>query len=1339
MDPLEDIVLCSSQLFPLHCVHKLVSFYTFSDNRAYNAPAVLALATMEPERSSPAIAGLALNASLNGFLRGVVQHLLDKAPHANFFRSAVSCVVVDDYRDHVPSDREMYLNKILERTEAHFYSDVVAFRADLQLLYENAAAYNGRNGAPHQCDPATPTAASPQLQMLLPAPPSPQAAAADEPLQPSQQPQDEPQAEEGTQTQQRREEGQQQQHQQAVQHQQQLQPVPSGAAAVCDGGQSSPCPGGVNGGSAGQQSSSPSSGSGDGSHSGLEALLAACELAAEQDSAAPRGGRGGGGADSVAAAAVPERHSYPGCSGQTKQQLQQQHSSLEALEGGESAQDAAGTALGLGPVPAAKEQREREYAAGSSEGGGMALCCVGSGGGGGSAEGVATTPPAGVNGGGGPAGGLGGTGGPGGNGAGGSYLASNAFKNRRHKSKRVVVSQRCAGYLSFLPLPAEGNLPPHLDGGLYPYQRIRIQRLCWVYIKPNKVVYLPTTFVEEEFDVAALPLDCELRVEADGVLTDETFRVSIKAVPRQGLSTMYCMTNVMRFQQQYLNWQIYNWTRVDNSHIKIHLQSPRDLVLQRPELDRSASMPEVGRTFGHSLRGGSEDGALVQHHAARGAGGGGGPGGAAAASSSSLKRKSDTGRYNVTRVERRLVPEPGGREVPLPLELRLPATGYLQYPSPIPESPPPRGSNSSIVTKQDQQTCSEDSSGPVLGADATASAAAAAAGMPLQLSWHATASAAAAVGGGGRTTRLPATGGGGGGTAATSMRSSTSALQPLELTQQQLQEVAEQLQLQAQAVGTELAPLSALQLAMAALQQQQQQSLLAAALPRSGGAIDVGAAAASGGGVVTVAPLDLATPIDQERLLQQLGLGPGSGAISHSQIRSSGHRGSGGATVSGVGSFLHLATSGHRSSGDGMMTDGDYPQRGQSNSGSLEPYALLQQQPSHCHHDEQQQQQQQQLRRSSHGDRGRYGAVAAGAGQMIRNALSAAQQMQQYAEEENNKRPLADAAGDATAAAAAALAAAAGGRTSDHQLHQLHPSQHPPPQQQSQQPHHDGLTVEEVDEHHIVCHPRRSASGSGMHVVGGAAGKLFPAAMGTLVNGGRILLEVGSAGGGAAAAAVGSRISGSGRRLPGGPGGVISHMDLAQAGGIGLAAAFPGALELPEYNPADIIFLSPSKRFKIAFGADSSAATAAAAAAAAAAAVGGGGNGELSVLEQVLSLRAAAGLPVAAEAAALAAALRQGGGGGGAAAAAALSGRPFLPVGPEIMGQLLALELNVFMCATGHWRYIVFDACGGTRGLGLLPDGFMDRRMACGLRALLAPPAVCALFSGRPLKGCTFV
>ena len=56
----------------------------------------------------------------------------------------------------------------------------------------------------------------------------------------------------------------------------------------------------------------------------------------------------------------------------------------------------------------------------------------------------------------------------------------------------------------------------------------------------------------------------------------EPHTVTIKAVPRQGLSTMYCMTNVMMFQQQFLNWQILDWTKVDSDHIKIHLQGPNE-------------------------------------------------------------------------------------------------------------------------------------------------------------------------------------------------------------------------------------------------------------------------------------------------------------------------------------------------------------------------------------------------------------------------------------------------------------------------------------------------------------------------------------------------------------------------------------------------------------------------------------------------------------------------------------------------------------------------------------------------------------------------------------------
>lgn len=39
-----------------------------------------------------------------------------------------------------------------------------------------------------------------------------------------------------------------------------------------------------------------------------------------------------------------------------------------------------------------------------------------------------------------------------------------------------------------------------------------------VYIRPNKVVYLPTTFMEENFDPASLPVNCEMIVETDGGL-----------------------------------------------------------------------------------------------------------------------------------------------------------------------------------------------------------------------------------------------------------------------------------------------------------------------------------------------------------------------------------------------------------------------------------------------------------------------------------------------------------------------------------------------------------------------------------------------------------------------------------------------------------------------------------------------------------------------------------------------------------------------------------------------------------------------------------------------------
>ncbi|GLC42098.1 hypothetical protein PLESTM_001291200 [Pleodorina starrii] len=1315
------------------------------------------------EPLSPALdAGPAARANLNAILRELVQHLLDKGPHANFFRNPVSCVVVDDYRDHVPADNEMYLNKILERTEAQHYANVATFRADLQLMYDNAAAYNGRNGGKHAYEPVINWAADmltladkelqqrtqallgdtaaqqspchgsgsekpdvpnadpagdPAVFALVPvlaaktvatgppsdgpgppsaSPPADPCMSADEkpPSLPSpqeQQPQDDCKPLSPVEQQQQQEQGQQ----------------PGLAAAAAQGS-----PRAANG-SAGQQSSSPSSGSGDGAHSGLEALLAACELAAEQDSAAPRSGPGATGANAVA----PERHSYPGCGGdgvlaKDAHPQQQPQPAAGPAAGGEAAANA-----GAGPLsvprqlPAGgqlslqqpQQQQQHDDPKGSSEGAGMALCSVRSGGG---AEGVVSAvQPGGPL----PGGGRGGSAGGGAGGANGSYLASNAFKNRRHKSK--------------------------------------------VYIKPNKVVYLPTTFVEEEFDVTALPLECELRVEADGVQTDETFRVTIKSVPRQGLSTMYCMTNVMRFQQQYLNWQIYNWTRIDNGHIKIHLQapSPSQAQLQRPDMDRAASMPEqAGRNLVAVAQ--CMDGVTGGQPRAIGTGG--------AAASSSLKRKSDTGRYTFApRVERRLVVEPG-RD--LPADLRLSSTGFLQYPSSIPESPPAspqrrvsaciaaaaagaaaaaalpprapsaqapglahhgsrlpphgphhqpqqvhvhihqhqhpglgayqgqlqsqqqhhhphphpqqlqqqqqqrllqiyhphlhnsvgnnaglppfplqqqqhqqqqqqRGSNSSIRTEH--QTCSEDSSGPVVGAEAVASVP-----LVLPLTWHPAAAGLARPG------LARASAGARGGPAAS--------LHPLELSRQ-LQEVADQLQAQAQAAGGELPALAALQLAMSALQQQQIQQQIHHHQQQQ-------------------QPLDLSSAVDQERLLQQLGLAgvslhPHAHAppnASHTQRYSRGPRGSGGCLLDLEMAEVHAsATSSARRSGsggvDGMVVggqDGDgeaaaagvprggaFAQRRPSKSGAVEPYGqLVLQQPDGAPHGERQQHQQ---RRSSHGDRcrqqqGALALVPAGAGgegaDGGRNLPppDAAAASQQRAGDGGERADAADA--DAAAKSAAAAAASEEdegeqrGKAADEEMGELH---------------------------HIVCHPRRSGNGGG-------AGRLLPgaaAAAGFLSGGGRILLDVGALGGGGGAAApVGGRVSGSGRR---------ADLGLASqaGGGVGLAA-FPPGLDLADCGPADIFtFLSPSKRFKVAVSSEN------ATAAAVTATMGGS---ELSVLD-VLSLRAAAGgLPGPAEAA-LAAALRQGGGGGGgvfpqaAAAAAALGGRPFLPVGSEVMGQLM--------------------------------------------------------------------
>uniref|UniRef100_A0A6T5TVW3 Bromo domain-containing protein n=1 Tax=Chlamydomonas chlamydogama TaxID=225041 RepID=A0A6T5TVW3_9CHLO len=111
-----------------------------------------------------------------------------------------------------------------------------------------------------------------------------------------------------------------------------------------------------------------------------------------------------------------------------------------------------------------------------------------------------------------------------------------------------------------------------------------------VFIRPNKVVYLPTTFMEEHFDPACLPINCEMVVETDEGEQPDKHMVTIKAVPRQGLSTMYCMTNVMKFQQQYLNWQILNWTKIDDHHIKIHLQGPEGTPHKEVELDKTSAV-----------------------------------------------------------------------------------------------------------------------------------------------------------------------------------------------------------------------------------------------------------------------------------------------------------------------------------------------------------------------------------------------------------------------------------------------------------------------------------------------------------------------------------------------------------------------------------------------------------------------------------------------------------------------------------------------------------------------------------------------------------------------------
>lgn len=93
------------------------------------------------------------SAPLNNMLRDIVQHLLDHAPHAEFFRATPSPVIVHDYRDYVSADADVTLGGMQERAASHGYASVSQFRADLHQLLRNAAAYNGRGGGKHAYEP----------------------------------------------------------------------------------------------------------------------------------------------------------------------------------------------------------------------------------------------------------------------------------------------------------------------------------------------------------------------------------------------------------------------------------------------------------------------------------------------------------------------------------------------------------------------------------------------------------------------------------------------------------------------------------------------------------------------------------------------------------------------------------------------------------------------------------------------------------------------------------------------------------------------------------------------------------------------------------------------------------------------------------------------------------------------------------------------------------------------------------------------------------------------------------------------------------------------------------
>jgi hypothetical protein len=89
---------------------------------------------------------------------------------------------------------------------------------------------------------------------------------------------------------------------------------------------------------------------------------------------------------------------------------------------------------------------------------------------------------------------------------------------------------------------------PTLGCRLSPWVEPKLEEDCriphsipQVFIRPNKVLYLPTTFIEAAFGgggadpAAALPLDAALVVDADGAHVDgEAHAVTLKAVPRAG-------------------------------------------------------------------------------------------------------------------------------------------------------------------------------------------------------------------------------------------------------------------------------------------------------------------------------------------------------------------------------------------------------------------------------------------------------------------------------------------------------------------------------------------------------------------------------------------------------------------------------------------------------------------------------------------------------------------------------------------------------------------------------------------------------------------------------------